>query len=532
MKDIEEQLAWTTHEPWTTSTPDQQSLDLWRMMLRQVPAITDLSLIDGAGREQLRVSRLSLDEIGSQLDYSKDPKFLEAALGKPYRSRGLFSRRIGTLHDDLAAGAQCERERGRGQPQIHLGRRVADQGRRARPGLCGRRAGPPDCPPGHQPGAAQHRSVRPRPGAGRAHRSARVARSRRNWPATPTAARCSPPYAAIAPLDWTMFVELPVDEAYAPLYSLIARVSILILLGLLLAFIADLVLVRWIVQPLERLEKLVSTVRRDQGLHPARRPQERRRDRAAGGGLQRHALRAVRRARAGKRDQFELARVSRLTTMGAMTASIAHEINQPLAAIAANANAGLRWLVAFEPRHRGGACGAQADQQRRASRRRDHPERPVDLQEGPAAGRPGRRQRASIQEVLALVHGELISHRVAVKTDLDRRPAAGARRSRPAPAGHPQPDHQRGRGHGHGRRPATGVDRHDAAAGARRRADPRAGHRPRHRSRAARIASSTRSFRRNRAGWAWACSSAARSSRRTAGTCGRRPRSRKGRSST
>src|SRR5271163_1165907 len=78
MRNIEEQLAWTTHEPWTTTMPDQQSLDLWRMMLRQVPAITDLSLLDGTGRERLRVSRLSLDEIASQLDLSKDPKFLGA----------------------------------------------------------------------------------------------------------------------------------------------------------------------------------------------------------------------------------------------------------------------------------------------------------------------------------------------------------------------------------------------------------------------------------------------------------------------
>ena len=42
--------------------------------------------------------------------------------------------------------------------------------------------------------------------------------------------------------------------------------------------------------------------------------------------------------------QAELARVSRLTTMGEMAASIAHEINQPLAAVVNNANAGLRWL--------------------------------------------------------------------------------------------------------------------------------------------------------------------------------------------
>ena len=42
--------------------------------------------------------------------------------------------------------------------------------------------------------------------------------------------------------------------------------------------------------------------------------------------------------------QAELARVARLTSMGEMAASIAHEINQPLAAVVNNANAGLRWL--------------------------------------------------------------------------------------------------------------------------------------------------------------------------------------------
>ena len=42
--------------------------------------------------------------------------------------------------------------------------------------------------------------------------------------------------------------------------------------------------------------------------------------------------------------QAELARVASLTAMGEMTASIAHEINQPLAAVVNNANAGLRWL--------------------------------------------------------------------------------------------------------------------------------------------------------------------------------------------
>jgi PAS domain S-box-containing protein len=47
--------------------------------------------------------------------------------------------------------------------------------------------------------------------------------------------------------------------------------------------------------------------------------------------------------------QSELARAARLTTVGAMAASIAHEINQPLASIVTNGNAGLRWLTRPEP---------------------------------------------------------------------------------------------------------------------------------------------------------------------------------------
>ena len=47
--------------------------------------------------------------------------------------------------------------------------------------------------------------------------------------------------------------------------------------------------------------------------------------------------------------QSELGRVARLTTVGAMAATIAHELNQPLAAIVSNGSAGLRWLDRPEP---------------------------------------------------------------------------------------------------------------------------------------------------------------------------------------
>src|SRR6202022_2462871 len=51
-----------------------------------------------------------------------------------------------------------------------------------------------------------------------------------------------------------------------------------------------------------------------------------------------HAEAALREA------QAELVHMTRVTTLGELTASIAHEVNQPLAGVVANAEACLRWL--------------------------------------------------------------------------------------------------------------------------------------------------------------------------------------------
>src|SRR5229473_520420 len=56
-----------------------------------------------------------------------------------------------------------------------------------------------------------------------------------------------------------------------------------------------------------------------------------------------HAEEALRQA------QADLARVSRVTTMGELTASLAHEVNQPIAAAVTNANTCLRWLTRDQP---------------------------------------------------------------------------------------------------------------------------------------------------------------------------------------
>ena len=57
----------------------------------------------------------------------------------------------------------------------------------------------------------------------------------------------------------------------------------------------------------------------------------------------------VRASEALQEAQAELAHVTRVMTLGELTASIAHEVNQPLAAIVADANASLNWLAASPP---------------------------------------------------------------------------------------------------------------------------------------------------------------------------------------
>src|SRR5205085_7855778 len=47
--------------------------------------------------------------------------------------------------------------------------------------------------------------------------------------------------------------------------------------------------------------------------------------------------------------QGELAHINRVTTMGELTASLAHEVNQPIAAAATDANTCLRWLKRDQP---------------------------------------------------------------------------------------------------------------------------------------------------------------------------------------
>lgn len=119
----------------------------------------------------------------------------------------------------------------------------------------------------------------------------------------------------------------------------------------------------------------------------------------------------------------ELARSAHVSRMGAMTASIAHEINQPLAAIVANASAGLRWLGRTPPELvevresieqivREGQRAADVVQSVRSMFKTKELARVfVDL-------------NRLINEVLALVQGTLQKNGIVVRTDFAELPAS------------------------------------------------------------------------------------------------------------
>jgi PAS domain S-box-containing protein len=118
-----------------------------------------------------------------------------------------------------------------------------------------------------------------------------------------------------------------------------------------------------------------------------------------------------------QKAQAELAHVTRVTMLGELTASIAHEVNQPLAAVIANADACLRWLdretpdVAAARRSAewvisdGNRASEVIRQVRALANKTDIEKVPLDIND-------------IVRDVIALVQRELTSHRVSLRTEL------------------------------------------------------------------------------------------------------------------
>jgi len=255
-KEIEGQIGWTTQLPWSKAALEQRRFDALRL-LRQVPALTELSQLDGSGREQLRVSRLAMDVVESRIDFSNDAKFSEAVAHKVYYGPVYFRREsepymtlalAGTLRDAGVAVAEVNLKL-IWDVVSHI--KVGEHGKAYLVDGEGRLIADPDISL-----VLRNTDLSPLTQVRAARASAAGATDEPVKEASDLhGRRVLTAYAPVPPLGWTIFVELPLGEAYAPLNASIARTGALLGLGLLLAILAGLFLARRMVVPIHTLRR-------------------------------------------------------------------------------------------------------------------------------------------------------------------------------------------------------------------------------------------------------------------------------------
>ncbi len=237
---------------------EQRELDFLRV-LRNVPAVSELSHLDLAGKEQLRVSRLDPDVVGSQEDFSRAPKFVEARAGKTYWSPVYFKNESEPYVTLAVPVGKYAVEVTTAEVSLGAVLKIVSQ---------------IEVGPGGYAYVVDSRNQLA------AHPDSRMLREKRDLSALAqvTAARADRPgptaeapvamvadglgggrvlaaHAAIAPLGWLVFVERPAADAYAPLRAPIIRSAVIFVLGLGLSILASLVLARRMVAPIRVLQE-------------------------------------------------------------------------------------------------------------------------------------------------------------------------------------------------------------------------------------------------------------------------------------
>jgi len=252
---IESQMGWTTRAEWSRVGLDQRRYDFIRL-LRQAPAITELIQLDGDGKEQLRLSRLEPDVVGSGKDYSDDPRFQKAVANKVWYGPVYFRR--GSEPYMTLAIAHAGRKPGVTVASVNLkliwdvitAIRVGQGGHAFVTDADGKLVAHPDMSlvlrgtdlaqhpqvaAAIQAGGGQGRSV---PGTLRGLDGASVLSAS----------------APIPKLGWFVFVELPTREALAPVWTSLMQTLALLGLGVLSAVFLGAWIAGRLVEPLKALQ--------------------------------------------------------------------------------------------------------------------------------------------------------------------------------------------------------------------------------------------------------------------------------------
>jgi signal transduction histidine kinase len=259
IKEIERQIGWTTHPQLVSGRAalEQRRVDYIRL-LRQVLPLTEVSLLDGSGTEQLRLSRLAMDRAGSQENYSRDPKFTEARAGRTYFSPVYFRKESEPYMTVSMASAGGSAGVTVAEVNLKFIWDVVSQIKIGKAGHAyvvdsrGQLIAHPDISlvlkksdfsafPQVQAARAPHG------GTGAAAEPVTIAQDLQGRQVLTA-------FAPIATLGWLVFVEQPLVEAFEGIRTSIIRAAVLILVGVALSVLAGLVLARRMVKPIQALQ--------------------------------------------------------------------------------------------------------------------------------------------------------------------------------------------------------------------------------------------------------------------------------------
>ncbi len=251
IREIERQIGWVSQTQWAALPVDQRRFDYVRL-LRQVPAITELVQLDRQGKEQLKVSRLSMDVVGSGIDRSTEASF-KAALANKVWFGPVYFRKESEPYMTMAVAHGGRSGVTVAEVNLKLMWDVVTQIKVGKDGYAfvvdqtGRLVAHPDISlvlrgtdmkrlpqvaaalaPGGDSGATDARNL-----AGVSVLSA---------------------HAEIPALNWLVFVEVPTLEAQQPVIDAGLRTLGLLVLGLLIAGLAGALLARRMVVPIRAMQ--------------------------------------------------------------------------------------------------------------------------------------------------------------------------------------------------------------------------------------------------------------------------------------
>jgi len=258
IREIERQVGWASQsQVGVPVTLEQRRLDYLRL-LRQAPAITEISYLDALGREQLKVSRLAMDVLGSQTDLSGDARFRGARTGTTYFGPVYFRKESEPYMTIAIAGSGQDAGVTVAEVNLKFIWDVVSQITIGKAGHAyvvdsrGALIAHPDISLVLQKtdlSALAHvrNALASLPGAARTKEEVAISNNSRG-------ARVLTAHAVVVPLGWSVFVEQPLLQAFAPLYASVLRTVLLMVVGLAMSLLASLFLARRMVTPVKALQ--------------------------------------------------------------------------------------------------------------------------------------------------------------------------------------------------------------------------------------------------------------------------------------